>query len=165
MSVLLRMCPGDGCGLLVANVLVQVTVVTLAALLLARLGSRWNAAVRHSIYVVAITCVLVSPLLTLLMQESGISFVSLRPAEPDVAAEPAKPAAIPVAHVVESGPIEVSTPALAQTPLAENLAHLQIEAENPGQVALSGNTPPLSLPDMLRAIAAVALNAVNPFAF
>ena len=43
MSLLLRMYPGDGWGLLVANVLVQVTVVILAAGLLARLGSRFNA--------------------------------------------------------------------------------------------------------------------------
>ena len=64
MSILLRMYPGDAWALLIVNVLVQVTVVSLAAWLLARLGSRWNAAWRHSIYFVAIICVLASPMLS-----------------------------------------------------------------------------------------------------
>jgi hypothetical protein len=44
MNVLLRMYPDDASLLLLANVLVQVTVIILTARLLARLGSRWNAA-------------------------------------------------------------------------------------------------------------------------
>ena len=48
MNILLHMYPGDAWAFLIANVLVQVTVVILAARLLARLGSRWNAAWRHS---------------------------------------------------------------------------------------------------------------------
>ena len=48
MNILLRMYPGDDWAFLIANVLVQVTVVILTAWLFARLGSRWNAAWRHS---------------------------------------------------------------------------------------------------------------------
>ena len=79
MSILVRICPGDAWGLLVANVLVQVTVVILSAWLLARLGSRWNAAWRHNIYLVALICVLASPVLSLVMQTTGIALVRLRP--------------------------------------------------------------------------------------
>ena len=61
MSVLLRICPGNACALLIANVLLQVTVVILAAWLLARLAGRWNAAWRHAIYLVALVCVLATP--------------------------------------------------------------------------------------------------------
>ena len=71
MNVLLRMYPGDAWAFLIANVLVQVTVVVLMAWLLARLGSRWNAAWRHSIYMVALICVLASPALSWIMQASG----------------------------------------------------------------------------------------------
>ena len=40
MSILLRMYPGDAWALLIANVLVQVTVVILAAWLVARVAGR-----------------------------------------------------------------------------------------------------------------------------
>jgi hypothetical protein len=80
MNILLRMYPGDAWAFLIANVIVQVTVVILTARLLARLGSRWNAAWRHSVYLVAILCVLASPVLSWLMQTTGITLVTLRPA-------------------------------------------------------------------------------------
>ena len=82
MNVLLRIYPGDAWALMSANVLVQVTVVILTAWLLARLGSRWNAAWRHSICLVALVCVLASPLLAWVMQAGGIALVTLRPPAP-----------------------------------------------------------------------------------
>ncbi len=72
------MYPGDAWAFLVVNVLVQVTVVILAARLLTRLGSRWNAAWRHSIYLVALVCVLASPVLSSAMQAAGIA-LGVRP--------------------------------------------------------------------------------------
>ena len=90
MSLLLRMYPGDAWGFLIANVLVQVTVVILAAWLLARLGSRWNAAWRHSIYLVALICVLASPVLSWVMQATGIALVTLRPPVPNCSASRAR---------------------------------------------------------------------------
>lgn len=96
MNTLLQMYPGDACVFLVANVLVQVTVVILTARLLARLGSRWNAAWRHSIYLVALLCVLASPVLSWMVQATGMTLVTLRPSVPD--ATPAAPALLPLAH-------------------------------------------------------------------
>jgi hypothetical protein len=125
MSVLLRMCPGDAWAFLIANVLFQVTVVILTAWLLARLMSRWNAAWRHSIYVVAVVCVLASPVLSWVMQTTGIALVTLRSSVPT--APEAEPARIPMAHIPESSPIE--TPAAPQ--VAARRASL--EAENPVQ--------------------------------
>ena len=91
MNMLLRMYPGDAWAFLIANVLVQVTVVILAARLLARLGSRWNAAWRHSIYMVALVCVLASPVLSWVMQATGITLVTLRPSVAESLRQP-KPA-------------------------------------------------------------------------
>ncbi len=110
MSILLRMYPGDAWAFLIANVLVQVTVVILTAWLMARLGSRWNAAWRHSIYLVALICVLASPALSWMMQTTGIALVTLRPSVPT--APPAEPARIPIAHIPEPSLIE--TPATPQ---------------------------------------------------
>ena len=77
MNLLLRMYPGDAWAILAANVLVQATVVIFAARLVARLGSRWNAAWRHSIYWVALLCVLASPILSTAMQASGFTLLTL----------------------------------------------------------------------------------------
>ena len=118
MSTLLRMYyPGDAWVFLIANVLVQVTVVILTARLLARLGSRWNAAWRHSIYLVALICVLASPVLSWAMQATGIALVKLRPSVPTA------PAGISMAHTPESSRIETpTTPQLATS-------HTHLEAE------------------------------------
>ena len=149
MSILLRMYPGDAWAFLIANVLVQVTVVILTARLLARLGSRWNAAWRHSIYLVALICVLASPVLSWVMQATGIALVTLRPSVPT--APPAEPARIPMAHIPESSLIE--TPAPPQ--VAASRVHL--EAESLGQGLRPENPPALSFPDILRALGGAAL--------
>ena len=118
MSILLRMYPGDAWGFLIANVLVQVTVVIFAARLLARLGGRWNAAWRHSIYSVALICVLASPVLSWVMQVTGIAMVTLRPSVP--IAPPAEPEPTPVTHIRPSSLIETpTTPPVAAS--SENL--------------------------------------------
>ena len=149
MSILLRMYPGDAWAFLIANVLVQVTVVILTAWLLARLGSRWNAAWRHSIYLVALVCVLASPVLSWVMQATGIALVTLRPSVPT--APPAEPARIPMAHVPESSLVE--TPAPPQSRQAAS----HLEAENLGQGLPPENLPPASFPDILRAFGGAAL--------
>ena len=108
MSVLLRMYPGDGWALLIAQVLVQVTVVILAAWLLARLGSRWNAAWRYSIYGVAVVCVLVSPVLLGLMRVSGLAMLTLRSSAPS--ALPVEPALAEMAQAPVSRVLNTSEP-------------------------------------------------------
>jgi beta-lactamase regulating signal transducer with metallopeptidase domain len=147
MSLLLRLYPGDAWGFLAANVLVQVTAVIVTAWLLARLGSRWNAAWRHAIYLVALICVLASPLLSWVMQGTGFALLKLRPPLPTAtAAEP-----IPIARVSQSDPIEApALPQLAAKPVP-------LEAESLGQDVQPKTTPALSLPDILRAFAAGTL--------
>ena len=82
MSILLRICPGDAWACFIANVLVQVTVIILTARLLARLGSRWNAAWRHSVYLVALVCVLASPALSWMTPKASIALFTLPTAAP-----------------------------------------------------------------------------------
>ena len=149
MSILLRVYPGDAWGFLIANVLVQVTVVILTARLLARLGSRWNAAWRQSIYLVALICVLASPVLSWVMQATGIALVTLRPSVPS--APPAEPAPIPMAHIPESSLIE--TPATPQ--FAASRMHLEAESLRQGLRPESPSAPSFS--DIVRALGGGAL--------
>ncbi len=149
MSILLRMYPGDAWGYLVANVLVQVTVVILAARLVARLGSRWNAAWRHSIYWVALLCVLASPVLSWVMQATGVALVTLRPSVPTT--PPAEPARLPMAHVPESNLIE--TPAAPES----TASGARPEAESLGQEVRPEKPPAPALADILRAVGGGAL--------
>ncbi len=149
MSILLRMYPGDAWGFLIANVLVQVTVVIFAARLLARLGGRWNAAWRHSIYSVALICVLASPVLSWVMQVTGIAMVTLRPSVP--IAPPAEPEPTPVTHIRPSSLIETpTTPPVAAS--SENL-----EPESFRRDLLPGNPSAPSFPDLLRALGGGAM--------
>ena len=153
MSMLLRIYPGDAWGLLVANVLVQVTVIILSAWLLARLCSRWNAAVRHSIYLVAIICVLAAPVLSMVMPTTGIALLRLRPSASTVApvVATAEPASIPMVYIAESSPVEA--PTLAPALVAAD--RVPLDAENLGQGI--ENPAALSFSDILRALAAVTL--------
>ena len=149
MSILLRICPGDAWGLLVANVLVQVTVVILSAWFLARLGGRWDAAWRHGVYLAALICVLASPVLSLVMQTTGIALVRLRPSVPTVA--PAGPASIPMAHIPASSLIEAPAPSRVMA------GHVPLDAKNLGHGLRPENPAALSFSDILRALAAMAL--------
>ena len=149
MNILLRMYPGDACALLIANVLVQVAVVSLTAGLVARLGTRWNAAWRYSVYCVAIVCVLSSPLLSCVMQATGMAMVTLRPSTR--AATSAEPAQIPISQVSQAslGPLP------AAPLLAESSPHPQAEILRQELRPASPSTH--SLPDILRAFTAVGL--------
>ncbi len=108
MNVLLRMYPGDDWGILIAEVLLQVTVVALAAWLLARLGGRWNAAWRYAVWLIALVCVLVSPALSYLMQATGATLVTLP------AASPAAPADSSTVPVRQPGLTETAVPATTE---------------------------------------------------
>lgn len=156
MSMLIRMCPGDAWASLIANVLVQVTVVILAACLLGRLGSRWNAAWRHRVYSVTLVCVLVIPLMSSVMQASGMALVTLRrpapnapPAAPPTA-PPAEPTRIPVAHVPE--PAFVETAAALQA----SASHVGPEADRSAKSVRDEAPPSLSSLDILPALGSAA---------
>jgi beta-lactamase regulating signal transducer with metallopeptidase domain len=147
------MYPGDAWAFLIANVLVQVTVAILMAWLLARLGSRWNAAWRHSIYVVAVTCVLASPVLSWVMQAAGIALVTLQPPLPTApaTAPPPGPARMSMALMPEPSPIE--TPAVQQV----SVSHAGLEANSLAQGVRHEDPPALSFRDILRALAGLTL--------
>ncbi len=144
MNTLLQMYPGDACVFLVANVLVQVTVVILTARLLARLGSRWNAAWRHSIYLVALLCVLASPVLSWMVQATGMTLVTLRPSVPD--ATPAAPALLPLAH--SPAPRLIEPPA----PPRVGASTVHREAINIEHGLRPESPSGMSFPDILRAL-------------
>lgn len=148
MNILLHLYPGDWWAFLIASVLVQVTVVILVAWLVARLGSRWNAAWRHSIYLGALACVLASPMLTCVMQATGISLLTLRPSVP-IALGPESP------HVqVDSMPEVAMTeaPALPQPPQSNVTV-------NDTDVRLGDVSEQLSAADVYRAIGGMILVA------
>lgn len=161
MSLLLRMYPGDAWAFFIGNVLVQVTVVILAARLLTHLGSRWNAAWRHSIYLVAILCVLASPLLPSMMREMGISLVTLRPPAPTVV--PTASAPIPITPMPESGLIETGDASKLATELAAGPEQVEVlESDNPGKALSAGSgaaesRSAFAFVEMFRAIIAGAL--------
>ena len=96
---------------------------------------------------VALICVLASPLLSLVMQGSGIALVKLR--SPVRTAPPAAP--VPIARLSESDRIE--TPAEPQLAASR----VRLEAESLGQGVQPQTTPAPSLPDMLRGFAAATL--------
>jgi beta-lactamase regulating signal transducer with metallopeptidase domain len=145
MSLFLRVYPGDTWALLTANALIQATAVILAAWLLARLGSRWNAAWRYSIYLAAILCVLATPALAWIMQQSGIGLMTLEPPVPT-----ASTGLLPT-DVPESGPREMSAPLEA--------AAVDTGSEPEGIQQPVRSEPPSwpSLPDTLRAAGGAAM--------
>ena len=149
MNTLLRMYPGDGWAVLIANVLVQVTVVILMAWLLARLGSRWNAAWRHTVFFVALLCVLASPLLSWLMQARGIALVTLR--RPAPTTRSVAPAQIRIVNVPDSH--------LVQTPAVQlvTVRPVDLEAKSLGHSLPPESRPAISTSDILRACGGAVL--------
>lgn len=122
MSLLTHLYPGDAGALLVAQVLVEATLVILAALLLARGRQRWNAGARHSIYLVALVCVLACPLVSWAIQASGITLLAfeapLPAAAPRVTLPVTEPS--PVAETPEpSQRIVVVEPVAPASPTAQ----------------------------------------------
>ncbi len=148
MNVLMQMYPGDAVVFLIANVLVQITVVILAAWFVARLGGRWNAAWRHSIYLVALVCTLASPLLAWATRATGVTLATLRASAPT--ARPSVPESIPSIPIPEFGFDETPAPGAAKLGThrkAENVA-FSLPPEKPWS---------LSLADILRALGGAAL--------
>ena len=78
MKTLVSFCPGDENVLLVANVLMQIAVVVALAGVVSALLARHRPALRHAIWVVALACVLLSPALTYVAENAGLSLFSLR---------------------------------------------------------------------------------------
>ncbi len=148
MSIFLRMYPGDAWALLIVNVLVQVTVVILAAWLLARLSNRWNAAWRHTVYLVALVGVLASPLLSSIMQANGVALATLRLSAPAVL--PAEPKPAPTARAPESGPVE--TLKVSQI----TASRTSLDTESLGQSPQHEKVPSGSFFDSLRVCAGAA---------
>jgi beta-lactamase regulating signal transducer with metallopeptidase domain len=151
MNLLLHIYPGDAWALRIATVLVQVTVIALAAELLARLGSRWNAAWRHSIYGVAMVCVLASPLFVWLTQASGIALVTLCPSTMiDPSPEPVDVAAV---EVEQSGAVEMTV----VPPASPQAATVQVNDAVQRSSRVSRTEAPaeataFAYPDLLRAL-------------
>ena len=149
MGMLLHIYPGDNWVFLIANAFLQMTVVILSAWLLARLCSRWNAAWRHSIYLVALICVLASPALAWVTQATGIKLAMLRPHATTVT--PAEPACVPINHPPKSSIIEMpATPQLVAS-------RVHKEAENTGQDLHLGKQSSHFSCDTLRMLAVVGL--------
>ena len=72
MRLLEQLAPGPSIGWLVLMVVVQVTVVILAAELVARTLLKHRAALRHGLWLCWLVCVLLSPLVPVLLDEAGI---------------------------------------------------------------------------------------------
>jgi beta-lactamase regulating signal transducer with metallopeptidase domain len=139
MSALLRMYPGDGWLIIAVNVLVQITAIILTAWLLARVGYRWNAAWRHTIFVVALLCVLASPLLSWVMQANGIALLTLRNSAPAVHVQ------ISAVRTSESRAVAMRTQELRVA------RPIELKAQNLGQVLPPESRLAHSLPNILRA--------------
>ncbi len=71
MTVLQQLYPGDEVASFAIRVLLEVSSVTLAALLFARAFARKNPALRHGVCVCALFCVLLAPISTMALQRAG----------------------------------------------------------------------------------------------
>jgi HEAT repeat protein/beta-lactamase regulating signal transducer with metallopeptidase domain len=147
MNILLRMYPGDAWAFLVANVLCQITIVVLAARLLARLGGRWNAAWRHGVYLVALACCLASPVLSWATQATGVTLATLRPPAPT--ARPVASHELSTTRSPEVGRLE--TPASQTVDLRVHRAAENVESSRRHEEASS-----VSSADVSRALGGAA---------
>ena len=77
MNFLTNLYPGDSVMGMVAVTVMQVTVVLLLAELATALLRRRNAAVRYSVWLCALMCVLIAPAVTYLVNRSGLSLVEI----------------------------------------------------------------------------------------
>ena len=78
MTPFLIFCPDDAALFFVVNVLVQIAVVVALALAISLVFARRRAAVRHGIWLSALGCVLVSPIVAYVAGRADWSLVSLR---------------------------------------------------------------------------------------
>ncbi len=91
MGLLLQLYAGDDWAWLVGSVAIQIAAVVLVAGALAKIGRRAGAAWRHSVWLTALVCLLLSPVFTCLLDAAGITVIavrqSVRPASPPHAAQ------------------------------------------------------------------------------
>ena len=144
MNVLLRLYPGDAGAFFLAGIFVQVTVVILAAWFLAEWGSRWNAAQRYGILYTAIVSVLVCPVLSGVMQVTGMTLVLLK--LPTPTAEPVELATHSESLAPPSNPVELPT----SSQIVD--IRLQIKGRNSDKNNQPPNKPATSFPDAFRAM-------------
>lgn len=145
MNVLLRAYPGDQWVMLLASVIVQVTVVTAAAWLLARLGGRWNAAWRHTVWLLALACVLIGPALSCVLQATGTTLIAV----PTV--RPAAPAEAPRLSHLPDRELGAANASIASR-VAEDGAHVEADDQGHGRQPDNQTTPHIALADVLRAV-------------
>jgi beta-lactamase regulating signal transducer with metallopeptidase domain/protein involved in polysaccharide export with SLBB domain len=81
MTSFLVFYPGDAMVLLMVNVLTQIAVVAALAWAISTALARHRAAVRHAIWLSALGCVLLSPIMAYVAPRAGLSLVTLRLSE------------------------------------------------------------------------------------
>ena len=110
MNALTNLYPGDSVMGMVAVAVLQVTVVLLLAELATSLLRRRSAALRYSVWLCALICVLIAPAVTYLAKRSGLSLLeipvpvsrSTQPFPAVVSAPPPRPEPLPAVAPDES---------------------------------------------------------------
>jgi hypothetical protein len=136
MSALLKLYPGDGPALFALSVLVQATVLLALAWLVSRLIARRNAAARYAVWLVALACVLLSPVTTWAADRAGFALIRLPrtavagsqlpvagetgAAEPAVAPAPVAPSPAAVAPSLAPRPPPLHSQALTSSASASS---------------------------------------------
>jgi beta-lactamase regulating signal transducer with metallopeptidase domain len=165
MNALWECHPGDGCLWLAAEVLLQVTVVILAAWMLAHTVARRRAAARHGIWLCALVFVLLSPVTANLTDRAGVvTFVVHLPAgSPPEAAPPIAANPAPASLFADEPPLDGHLPPNASTKTGEPLPQNEVRAEDRSAVATAA--APVSGVVWLRAsaVTALAIWAVGAF--
>ncbi len=171
MRTMLSLYPGDGPALVWLSAIVQVTAVTLLALVTSRTVARRWAAVRYGVGLCALGCALVSPLVAYVAHRAGFMLVMIPLMEmptADIAAnsdseplamsaEPtATPEAAPESTIIEDTTAEWIAPAPPPpldpgSPLADDASHALQPAE------ASSPPPPLTRAELIRAAIVVVL--------
>ena len=77
MSLLVRLYPGDAAVLFAASLIVYITVIIVVGWGLAILLARRSAALRHTIWLVTLVAVVLSPVATLLARHVGVALVTV----------------------------------------------------------------------------------------
>jgi len=75
---LLELYPGDGFFELAINAIVQALVIVAVALLVSRFFLRRRPALRHAVWLSALVCVFLSPLLAWMWDAAGVSLISIK---------------------------------------------------------------------------------------
>lgn len=147
MNILLRFYPGDHVAVMLASILVQVTGVILLAAVVSRTVARHSAAARHCVWLCALGCAFLSPLMAYITQRTGLMLVSV----PVLAAE-----IKPIAEWQPAfGPSQATDHPELTTEM-EALQHAQIIPQEPPPAFSQPPDQPeaslLSTADLLRAL-------------